>query len=121
MPPAQDINEYLQDLWALPAKLEETLETMQNACNDMFAWNNTVTRALASERDGADCEEAFKKFKKACETHKRLVGEFRTHLRRASDRLARDSVGDEERDLIRLEGMGGDLPKLMLKADLDLF
>lgn len=118
MPPAQDINEHLQDLWAMPAKLEETLETMQNACNDMFAWKSIVTRALAGESDGANCEEAFKK---ACETQKRLVGEFRTHLRRANDRLTRDGVGDEERDLIRLEGMGGDLPKLMLKADLDLF
>jgi len=115
-PPTHDINEHLQDLWAMPAKLEETLGTMQIACSDMLAWTSVVTRALASEGDGTDCEEAFKKFKKAWEKQKALAGELRMHLRCANDRLAIDSVGDEERDLIGPEGMGGDLPKLKSKV-----
>lgn len=80
----------------MPAQLEETVETMKIAYNDMLAWKSVITREFASEGGRTDWEEVMKKFKKAVEKQDVVVGVFRTQLHRAKDQLAGGSVKHEE-------------------------
>lgn len=74
----------IQDLWTQYTKLEKSLEMMQIAGENMLAYKSMVEIDVTSEGAELDCEELFKRFRKALEEQTKMSDECRTGLEQAN-------------------------------------